>query len=422
MGVYMLTLGPLEKLIKNTGSLYSIYNALISTYCPVNNFTQSPQKIFAELIDRADKVIQSADTGRNTERNSLLKLITELKEYKDSANTAQVKTATLILLGGLIHRLLRLENAWGGLNSDLYKAIREVLLLTENNKLDKITITNALASFKVYITEKVYASALSAQKREIMIPRYKTYPHLASDQFLEKLDTMMQENYCVIEKKPFFAINFLESLAAQLQKDFSWFNKELDEWFAALKKEKKDFSKNNFGAIQTHLDNYCSSKNKPSKFKQEIVDIFFSHLMQKREKADFESFVADIQQAHLAARIMTLHGGYIYLLYQGKKQGDTYVLHPRDIPQLLISRLKTAVDRDTNDLEYLRLSTKFLYHYLFHRQSDEDFPELNCEFFDGGAMMFNGLIQLTEAISASYANKVMQEKRVNTFVVSSSLF
>ncbi len=204
-----------------------------------------PSEYLDILIKRVNTHVLLSKTARTSEINLFSQLIKELIPYKDKGEDAK-NNVTFLLLGTLIYRKLRLEStyAWYSFtanvkNCKLHQGIDDALDLGEKKKLDNLTIVTALEIFR--------DNMLRVNEKDQQ-PRFMTYELFAKDPVKFKSFLTEMINKYKIDKETkllineFKAIDFLQSLASELDNEKQVVQKILDEWFVTLEKQYKEFT------------------------------------------------------------------------------------------------------------------------------------------------------------------------------------
>ncbi len=452
--------------IKNfSDKLKTSYSNLTGRYSVLDNSSSSQKNSLEVLIARVDDDISMCATDREDAREVLNQLTIELRD-KDRKNTIDdMKHATLFLLGGLIHRLYRIEAAYNTTNelikytpytfffkrpsaadSRLYVAIRKALRL-DKRPLDEVTIITSLQVFRKDMLKRVSIKKANSEEL-IKIKRYKTYPHLFKDvNFLNNLDTMLKE-HSESEKGVYGmhqvrAIDFMETLANQLDES----RKGIREWSQNLSKAYKDFKQLNEQLILNHLNSYIKEKIDSililiSKANEEAKEF----KRKAREEADEEAREDAREDADEKAREVRELEKKIALLRSIKKQtkgllfnivldnlesypklveqmfqdnaqnnlcilcgGYTLLVHKGNkVDKRLLMQMNKALGLETElNAEEERSCIQRLLLYV-----DKAAPLLDCEFFNGMDNMVTSVTQLSLNLELAKKQRETQEKSV----------
>jgi hypothetical protein len=215
---------------------------------------------FAILMERITKHISTYKTETIKRKTASEVLLLLAKEFTQLTNKdlnipnkeAEIKRATMVLLGALLHRYFRLikdyDNYSLGLFSlgdvsdcKLFQAIRAVLGLPADTRardltiLDGATIVSALEVFRDTMLEN---------------DRYKTYPHLKADpnfkEYLQNIINDHKSDATTTILKQYKAVSFIQSLMKSLEAEHKQIKSVLEKWVPILKATHSDFNKLGF--------------------------------------------------------------------------------------------------------------------------------------------------------------------------------
>ena len=394
-------------------STYKLDKILSSYHNRYNIMGDSPnhsnQSSLERWIKRTDEVI-SCKTDRTSQRDVFKILIGELQCLPKGD---EEKKGTMILMGALLHRYFRLIISYeeqpyslfftnplkNVFSCTLFKSIREALQLdskvnydtykkSDRNRLDSMTIVSCLEMFRDYMFSK----------DDNEKPRWKKYTHFRNEPNFEGNLNELIAKQIEMDKKnkspvlnQFKAIQFLQSLAKQLNDDCLKINEALEAWGKTLLKDYPNFNQLDVKTIGKHLDNTI----KEELLRKKIVDLFHLEIIQsKLEDQEFqtpsssedeegldvvtasrddsmdlpailnhESLIQEMKKAQLSLASYTLFGGYALLL-----KIDT-------IPEHLKSMMRKALgeERDSpkNTKDDLLGGISILKDYL---ESNPDIP------------------------------------------------
>lgn len=363
------------------------------------------------LLARVNEYVIQCATARKSQREVFTKLTDEVRPFINGT-PSEIKQATLYLLGGLIHRLLRIEteysdynnskynvyswfssaNLWDVNNCSLYNAIMKALQLSEDNKLDEYTIINALEVFQKNMYMEIdVEEVVSNIKTKVKKERYKTYSHFntVDQNFKENLDALIkkyQHSGAQIIRH-FHAINFFKSLIEALEKENHPVELEINEWCKNLNKTYKDFSQLNRELIELHLYNYFQSSPEKAAIKERLQEL----LVLGFEVKDFASikehsvFLEEMRMCNTDESRSICCGAYILLLKKG------------ELDKKLVTLMTDAFGFDEKlTIEDQRACLRNFKKYL----NDEPKPHLNCDFFRGGwEAMTSQITQLSVSLA-----------------------
>ncbi|USQ12560.1 hypothetical protein J2N86_07440 [Legionella lytica] len=295
------------------------------------------------LLDRVNKYVVQCKTDRVSDRDVFPKLTDEIR--RSAQTTAEDKKRdTLYLLGGLIHRYLRIETEYNEYNQSrlnlyswfsrntlwkptdcrLYVAIKSALGLSEANKLDDYTIVNALEVFQENMEMDVEVEEqVGKEKKQVKKKRYQTYPHFSTvdpnfKSNLEKMIATHKESGKSMIRQ-FEAIDFLQSLMKKLDQENQPIEREINEWCASLAKTHKNFGLLSKELIEQHLNQYYQSKPEKTNDKEHIQYLLEGILNNPTFIAnnDHSKFLNELVISNTDPSRSICCGAYILLLKQG---------------------------------------------------------------------------------------------------------
>lgn len=295
------------------------------------------------LLARVNTHVSQCQTGRGSDRDVFPKLAEEVRGFINGT-PKEIKRATLYLLGGLIHRFLRIEteyndynksrlnlyswfsskNLWDLKDCRLYNAVKSALALSEANKLDDYTIINALEVFQENMDMEVEVEELvGKEKKLVKKKRFETYEHFNTvdpnfKSNLEKMISLYKERGKPMVRN-FAAIDFFQSLMDKLDQENQPVERELNEWCASLAKTHKNFSTLNRVVIEQHLNQYYQSKPEKKSEKEHIQYLLEGILKNESYIAnnDHSKFLKELVTSNTDPSRSICCGAYILLLKQG---------------------------------------------------------------------------------------------------------
>lgn len=429
--------------IKNISEkLNTSYSNLLGRFSVLDNLgddsSPSQQNSLEVLIARVNKEIIQCTTDKESERDALSLLTTELRVFIEDS-VPEMKHATLFLLGGLIHRFYRIEiqyrnynessfnpfsyfqkTLWNVNDCRLYIAIKNALQL-DKRPLDEVTIVTSLTVFQQNMLKTVSIKEAKSDK-VIEDKKYKTYPHLSTDANFERnLDSLIKEHSKkgAYELQQFRAIYFMETLAMRLEESRILLEKEISEWSQSLSKAHKEFKQLNEDLVLNHLNNYIKGKidslpNKANiKDKKEVTTIENKTLLLESIKEQtlallfnveldtlegYPKLIAQMFQDNINRNRCLLCGGYSLLAHNGDK-----------VDERLLGQMKTALglDGELNAEEELVCIQRLLLYV-----NKVPSPILNCEFFNGRGNMVTAVTQLASNLELAKKQRESKAKAV----------
>ncbi|WP_133135029.1 hypothetical protein [Legionella rowbothamii] len=295
------------------------------------------------LLARVNKHVSQCQTGRGSDRDVFPKLADEVRGFINGT-PKEIKRATLYLLGGLIHRFLRIEteyndynksrlnlyswfsskNLWNLNDCRLYNAVKSALALSDANKLDDYTIINALEVFQENMDMEVEVEELvGKEKKLVKKKRYETYEHFNTvdpnfKSNLEKMISLYKERGKSMVRN-FAAIDFFQSLMEKLDQENQPVEREIKGWCASLAKTHKNFSALNRESIVQHLNQYYQSKPEKASEKEHIQYLLEGILNNETYIAsnDYNKFLKELVTSNTDPSRSICCGAYVLLLKQG---------------------------------------------------------------------------------------------------------
>lgn len=328
-----------------TLNLEAKYSILLKRYKIVDEEPGATEALVRQssldvLIARTNQVIK-CNTGRETQREIFNQLVNELRQIPKEEED-KIKQATSFLLGALIHRYFRLlkeykdYNAyaywtyWGKCNVTdcrLFKSIRTALKFKDLDvvkrryeeddlrTLDVVTLVRSLEVFR----DNMY---LEDEKK---VPRYMNYAHFAED---EHFKTYLQDIIDIHSKrgaavlKRFKAIEFIQSLAKQIEKWQLVLLKDIEKWCKAVAKEHKKFAAFRELSIDSINDSIIKHVESESA-RNALFNLFYTPLIQDElETLDHSTLFAKMKECFDYKCGFMLFGGYVLLLSQTKVLDD----------------------------------------------------------------------------------------------------
>ncbi|CAM4430813.1 MAG: hypothetical protein LEGION0403_FIIPPAGN_01076 [Legionella sp.] len=332
--------------ILNLNREYSNYlarYAIEMTEAEKKEASNIPDNSLFILLARVNKHIINCETKRITARDVFHQLSDEIRR-SPKKKPRDIKSDTLYLLGGLIHRFLRIETEyndynksklnlytwfsskplWSLTDSCLYMAINSVLGLSDVNKLDDYTVIKALEVFKANMEMEIdVEEVVGNEKKVVKKPRYQTYQHFntVDPNFKANLKKMISERRASGKSiiRQFEAIDFLQSLMKKLDQENRAIEEELNEWCKDLAKTHKNFGTLNKGLIEHHLNQYYQSKPEKIADKEHIQYLLEGVLNNERFIAnnDHTKFLNELVTSNTDPSRSICCGAYILLLKQG---------------------------------------------------------------------------------------------------------
>lgn len=419
------------------------YSNLLGRFSVHNNLgddsSASQEPSLKILLARVNQDVIQCTTDRENECEALRRLTNKLRVFTENSSDAEMKHATLFLLGGLIHRFYRIETEYKNYNESslnlfsyfskktlwdvnscrLYVAIKKALQL-DKRPLDEVTIVTSLEVFQQNMLQMVLPEEGDKLEMLIKVKRYMTYPHLSKDvNFERNLQIMIDEHSQkgAYELQQFRALCFIETLAQQLEESRKQLEKEINEWSQCLRKVHKEFKQIDEELIMTHLNSYIKAKidNIPNKanlkdkkedpviaskilfwesIKEQIKALLFNVDLDKLES--YPELWVKIFQDNVTKNLCILCGGYSLLVHNGDK-----------VDERLLEQVKTAlglVGELTAEEERDCIQSLLLY------VNKEPIPILNCDFFKGRANMVTAVTQLSSALDLAKKQRETKAK------------
>ncbi|MFT4058719.1 MAG: hypothetical protein QM652_04130 [Legionella sp.] len=443
----MIFLSEYEKSIKEIAAISSWYSIKLGRYTikdPNKDISsQSKKKTSLEvLIGRVNKfIITDCDTVHVTARDVFSNITNQLRrQYLDVKCTPEDEaTASLYLLGALIHRYLRIKEScnyslslfrWFSKpkNSDLYLGVCAALEVTKR-ALDDYTIYTGLSAFRMLMYADVeYEETIDATKTVVKKPKYKTFVHFNNDpNFQTHLDDLIN-SYKIRGAEVIFqfnAIYFIDSLAKQLEKDRIIFEEELKQWRKYLESQSKEFYQLNYLTIKKHINEYiqekldCIHRIGDPKENEKAQQQAYTYIVTKdkllflvghiyetpeiwKKISNFPDFFDALKKANITNNRLILCGGYSLLLKSKEWLND------KSINSDVLHQIEESISLEESLTEEEHCDcTKKLRVYV----ESELPPVLNCDFFDGRGKMLTILTNVTSKLSQAMKEQREKERR-----------
>lgn len=403
----------------NTHNLEEQFSIFLGRYkvvaSPTDNTTAST---LARLITRTQDIICECDTNRTSQRDVFTQLTNELAHVLKEKNEDEMREATLILLGALLHRYFRLLKSTDNTNSytyfsffkiyepkscRLFLAIREALGL---EKIDDEYRTKDLAAIDVVTV----VTSLEAFRNHMFDsdtdPRYKKYPHFAPDaHFKPYLDEIINEHKMRGAQllSQFKAIHFIQSLGKQIIDEHHLLTKTLQGCAASFAEDHPDFNALNLDVLNTWVE----QKIKSSFYKKLIINLIdaswykkeLESLKQSNETNEnkYSGLFEAIETCYLGAARFILSGSYALVFESISAQDNKEV---KGLRFCIYNAL--GLDNSSTDLvdEDIKTCLRFLNDFIDERPS----ITLNTDFFGSHDKMKTVLMKSRAAVNERISN------------------
>lgn len=418
-----MTFKPLEFeiLSTNTLNLEGEFSTKLGRYKIVDHAAaQSTSPILKKrnslelLILKTQQVID-CKTNRLTARDVFNQLVNELREVLKHNHEEDIEESTLFLLGALLHRYFRLIAEYDTYNSYMYfyatdvkncklfQSIRNALGLPQlmgvdyrEKDLELIDVTTIVTSLEVFQENMLL-------KDEKQIPKFKKYPHFEKDVNFELyLQGIIDQHKLVGAPvlNQFKGINFIKSLAVQMNNDQREIDEALQAWSNTLDKHAQNFNLLTHEYLESHISTHVISPV----LKGRILGLFNTDYIRTRLGAlTLEDFLLAMKSCHATKASYILTGGYSLLLRSESITTLTFCINQalgiEDEPELF------------DDKEKLR-SIRFLKEYL----KQNPVAVLDYEFFAGKEKMDTFISQNEEALVNSVRIQKKSEERSSLHV------
>lgn len=216
---------------------------------------------FEILNDRAKLFIFKSESNRVSQKTGLMQI-------RDGLNLSDIKLANenyFILLGGLIHRRLRIKMELTTKKSYLYDAISQTLAIDSDDCLDPYTIYKSLVVFRNYMESDITFEGKQCK-------RYTTLIHYKNSNFVDYMNLLLKQ--AAEKAKPYTQawnmVFFIQSLARNIDELKNYSANAIITWITYLKNSDINWEKIKKDDLYRYLETYLSEIEKLTPHREDL--------------------------------------------------------------------------------------------------------------------------------------------------------